>query len=224
MLREKTKQLTLFALVWFLCINWGLEIVIGMAFKCATGSWISKTAYVYLAKVWIINLLKLLAGILTLKWLGLNFRDLIRGKFGRKELSYSTAVVLLFLAVEIAYFGGNYFPQIIREFRYHLSISPNEWLAVLSFASEYVYYVIEILMVNLLYVGALKLGGKRPAVLLPTFLWGFAHVLNIIIVPPVQAFLLGVYMMLFALLTYGLALKTRSLKVPIFIWLATMAL
>ncbi|NJE60289.1 hypothetical protein [Thermococcus sp. 21S7] len=218
------RKLALFALLWFLFINWGLEIAVSMVFKEVTGSWISKTAYMYLAKVWTINILKLSAGILTLKWLNLNFGDLTNGKFGRRELAYSTAVVLLFLAVEVAYFKGSYTLQIVRGLHHHLRISPNELFAGLSLASEYIYYVIEILMVNLLYVGALKLGSEKLAVLLPTFLWGFAHALNVIVMPPVQAFLLGVYMMLFAMLTYGLALKTRSLKVPIFIWLATVTL
>jgi len=118
----------------------------------------------------------------------------------------------------------DYSLQILREFRYHLGISPNEWLAVVSLISEYLYYFLEILAVNLLYAGVIKLGGKKSAVLLPTFLWGFAHVLNVIVVPYTQALLLGIYMATFALLTYSVVWRTKSLKVPIFVWLFSMIL
>ena len=224
MVDERTKHLILFALLWFLFVIWGLEIGVAWVFKSITGSWISQSSTIYLSKVWAINLLRFLIMSAMLRWLGMNFRDLWKGRFGKKELTYSLAIVLSFLAVEVAYLGDGYSLQILREFRHHLGISPNEWLAVVSLISEYLYYFLEILAVNLLYAGAVKLGGKKPAVLLPTFLWGLVHVLNVIIVPSTQAFLLGIYMATFALLTYFVARRTKSLKIPIFVWLLSMIL
>lgn len=221
---ENTRKLLLFALVWFLFVNWGVELMVGTAIMITTCSWFSKTAEVYLARVWVINFFKITAILLTLRWLGLSLNDLASGKFGRRELAYSIAVVLLFFAVEVVYLGENYSPQILREYNHYLRISPNESLALLSLVSEYVYYFLEILGVNLLFAGGLKLGGERPALLLPAFVWGLAHVINVLFNPLITAFLNGVYMMTFALLTYSLVLKTRSLKVPIFVWLLTMAL
>ena len=224
MVDERTKHLILFALLWFLFVIWGLEIGVAWVFKSITGSWISQSSTIYLSKVWAINLLRFLIMSAMLRWLGMDFRDLWKGRFGKTELKYSLAIVLSFLAVEVAYLGDGYSLQILREFRYHLGISPNEWLAVVSLISEYLYYFLEILAVNLLYVGAMKLGGKKSVVLLPTFLWGFAHILNVIVVPYTQALLLGIYMATFALLTYFVAQRTKSLKVPIFVWLFSMIL
>jgi len=224
MVDERTKHLILFALLWFLFVIWGLEIGVAWVFNSITGSWTSQNSTTYISKVWAINLLRFLIMSAMLRWLGMNFRDLWKGGLGKKELTYSLAIVLSFLAVEVVYLGEDYSLQILREFRYHRGISPNEWLAVVSLISEYLYYFLEILAVNLLYAGAIKLGGKKSVVLLPTFLWGFAHVLNVIVVPYTQALLLGIYMATFALLTYSVVWRTKSLKVPIFVWLFSMIL
>ena len=224
MVDERTKHLILFALLWFLFVIWGLEIGVAWVFNSITGSWTSQNSTTYISKVWVINLLRFLIMSAMLRWLGMNFRDLWKGGLGKKELTYSLAIVLSFLAVEVVYLGEDYSLQILREFRYHRGISPNEWLAVVSLISEYLYYFLEILAVNLLYAGAIKLGGKKSVVLLPTFLWGFAHVLNVIVVPYTQALLLGIYMATFALLTYSVVWRTKSLKVPIFVWLFSMIL
>lgn len=213
-----------FALAWFLFVIWGLEIGVAWVFKSITGSWISQSSTMYLSKVWAINLSRFLIMFAMLRWLDMDFSDLGKGRFEKKELTYSLAIVLSFLAVEVAYLGDGYSLQILREFRYHLGISPNEWLAAASLISEYIYYTLEILAVNLLYAGAMKLGDERLAILLPTLLWGLAHILNVIVVPPTQALLLGIYMATFALLTYFVARRTKSLKVPIFVWLLSMIL
>ncbi|WP_148881915.1 hypothetical protein [Thermococcus aciditolerans] len=218
------RKLITFALVWFIFVVWGIELGVAWVFKSITGSWISQSSSVYLSKVWTINCLRLLAVIALLRWLGLSFGDLTRGSFGTRELRLSLLVVFAVLLVEVAYYLKSYSPQILREFHYHLGISQSTWLALASLASEYVYYTLEILAVNLLYRGALKLGNERFAVLLPTVLWGSAHALNVIVMPPIEALLLAVYMTVFAFLIYNATQKTRSLKVPIFIWLVSMAL
>ncbi len=158
-----------------------------------------------------------------LKWLNLRFSDLTAGEFGWRELKYSTAIVVFLLAVEVAYFRS-YSPQILQEFHYFLKISPNMWMALISMMSEYVYYTLEILSVNLLYIGSLKLGNEKFAILLPTLLWGFAHVLNVVVVHSIAVLLLGVYATIFALLMYFSAQRTGSFKVPIFTWLVSMML
>ncbi|QDA31809.1 hypothetical protein FH039_09665 [Thermococcus indicus] len=217
------KKLLTFALMWFVFVVWGLELGVVWVFKSITGSWISQSSLVYLSKVWTINCLRLLAVIALLRWLGLSFRDLTEGSFGTRELRLSLLVVFAVLLVEVIYLES-YSPQILREFHYHLRISQSTWLALASLASEYVYYTLEILAVNLLYVGALRLGNQRLAVLLPTVLWGSAHALNIVVMPAIEALLLAVYMTVFAFLIYTTTQKTGSLKVPIFIWLVSMAL
>ncbi|NJE01550.1 hypothetical protein [Thermococcus sp. JdF3] len=217
------RKLVLFALAWFVFVIWGLEIGVAWVFKSITGSWISQSSSIYVSKVWTINCLRILALCVLLRWLNLSFLDLTTGKFGWRELKYSTVIIVAILAIEVVYLK-DYYPQILREFHYHLGISQSTWLALASLASEYVYYLLEILSVNLLYAGSLKLGNERFAVLLPTVLWGSAHALNIVVTSSIEALLLGVYMTIFALLMYISAKKTKSLKVPIFIWLTSMVL
>ena len=217
------RKLVLFALAWFVFVVWGLELGVAWLFKSMTGSWISQSSSVYLSKVWTINSLRFLVLLVLLRLLSIGFPDLTAGEFGRRELKYSTAIILFLLAIEVAYLRG-YSPQILGEFRYHLRISPNAGIAVLSLASEYVYYTLEILSVNLLYIGSLRLGSERLAILFPVLLWGFAHTLNVIVAHSIEALLLGIYAAIFALLMYFPAQRTGSLKVPIFVWLVSMVL
>jgi len=220
---RKMRKLILSALAWFLFVTWGMELGLVWIFKSLTGSWIPQSASVYMAEVWTINFLRFLGLLLLLRWLDLRFSDLTAGKFGWRELKYSMAVVFIMLTVEVAYSRG-YSPQILGEFRYHLRISPNTWVALLSLGSEYVYYTLEILAVNLLYVGSLKLGNERLALIMPALLWGFAHILNAVKSPLIESFLLGIYVMIFALLMFWAVGKTRSLKVSMFTWLVSMIL
>jgi hypothetical protein len=221
------RKLVLFALYWFIFVTWGLELGVAWIFKSVTGSWVSQSFSIYLSKVWAINCLRLLALSLPLRWLNISFRDLTTGGFGLRELKYSTAVVVLFFAIDVGYeilYSGSYRPQIIQEFGYHLGISPNVGTALMSLTSEYIYYIFEILSVNLLYVGSLMLGSKKLAVLLPVVLWGSAHVINFVLVSPIEAILLGIYATILAFLIYVSAQRTNSLKVPILIWLVSMIL
>ena len=142
------RKLVLFALTWFIFVIWGLELGVVWLFKSITGSWIDQSSSMYLSKVWTINCLRLLALFALLKWLNLRFSDLTAGKFRWRELKYSTAIVAFLLAVEVAYFRS-YSPQILQEFHYFLKISPNMWMTLISLMSEYVYYTLEILSVNL---------------------------------------------------------------------------
>ncbi|CAB49327.1 hypothetical protein [Pyrococcus abyssi] len=217
------RKLVLFALVWFVFVVWGLELGVAWLFKSMTGSWISKSSSVYLSKVWVINCLRFLGLLVLLRWLSVGFSDLTAGEFGRRELKHSTVIVLFLLAIEVAYLRG-YSLQILGEFRYHLRISSNVGVAILSLASEYVYYILEILSVNLLYVGSLRLSNEGLAILFPVLLWGFAHTLNVIVAHSIEALLLGIYAAVFAFLMYFSAQRTGSLKVPIFVWLVSMVL
>ncbi|AEC52015.1 hypothetical protein PNA2_1099 [Pyrococcus sp. NA2] len=217
------RRFLIFVIVWFLFVTWGMELSIGWIFDSLTGSWIPQSASVYMAEIWTINCLRFLGLLLLLRWLNLKFSELTSGKFGWRELKYSMVVVFTMLAVEIAYLRS-YSPQILGEFRYHLRISPNVGIALLSLGSEYVYYTLEILAVNLLYLGSFNLGNERLALIMPALLWGFAHSLNFVVVHSIEALLLGIYAMIFALLMFWAVRRTESLKVSVFTWLVSMVL
>ena len=224
MVDEGTKHLILFALLWFLFVIWGLELGIVWAFMKATGSWPPASPSSRLALLWTITSLRLAAVFLLLRWLGIRFGELFTGRFGTKELLISVLIVLAFLALEVAY-SRTYTPQSLGEFRHFLRLSGGNYtIALLLFASQYAYYFAEISAVNLLYLGGLRLSGGKAAVALPTFLWGFAHSINVLILHSVQGLLLGLYAGLFALITYYSALRRDSLKLPVFTWFLNLAL
>ncbi|KUH34720.1 hypothetical protein APY94_00630 [Thermococcus celericrescens] len=220
------RKLVLFALAWFVFVMWGPPLAVGAISKILLGSWKSQNTFQYIIRTWAITLVGVIALAFILRWLDVDVKTLLMGKFGRKEFFLATGVVLLFLSVEIAYFGGSYSPQLLRAFHYHLSRAQgNVPLAMIATLTEYFYYLFEIVAVNALYIGTIKFAGEANGVLAPVVFWGFAHVLNVITgMPPVQTLLLGVYMAMLALLTYSLARKTESLKVPIFTWLVSMVL
>ncbi|NJE02565.1 hypothetical protein [Thermococcus sp. MV11] len=214
----------LFALLWFVFATWGLELGVAFVYKTFAGSLTSLPPTTRLEMLWTITILRALAVAILLRWLGLNWRELFAGRFGARELALSTAVVLAFLLLELVYSGWEYTPQAIGEFRYYLSLSGGrESLAAVLFASQYAYYFVEILAVNLLYAGSLRLAGERAAVVAPTLLWGLAHAINGIAMPLQQAVLLGLYVGLFAFAMYSLCLKSKSMKVPLYIWFANLA-
>ncbi|NJE60291.1 hypothetical protein [Thermococcus sp. 21S7] len=218
------KKLLAFALAWFLFVTWGIELGTAWAFIKATGTWPTDSPVLRFALIWTITLLRLTAVFLLLRWLGLRFGELFTGRFGMREFIISVLIVLAFIGLEVAY-SGSYTLQSLQEFRYFLEISHSSFpLALLLFASQYAYYFVEIAAVNLLYLGGLRLSGKKAGIALPVFLWGFAHSINALLLHSVQGLLLGLYAGLLAFAMYYAALRRDSLKLPVFTWFLNLIL
>ncbi|NJE13245.1 hypothetical protein [Thermococcus sp. LS2] len=218
------QALMLFVISWFIFVHWGLELGVGAVIMILTGSWRSQTIGIYLVKVWIINFLRLVVLYLLLNHIGVELRKLTNGRLGMRETLIVVAIIVPFIAVEVAYYGFKaYTPQMLREFDYYLRLSGSERTALVATLSAYTYYIIEILSVNALYVGTSKFIGSKRAMCFPAILWGFSHVLNVLVgFTPLQALGLALYMGSIALAMYYVAYHTGSLKVPIIAWMLLM--
>lgn len=202
-------------LVLSFLLLWGIDLgVLGMAYLFLGGQAVNTPAGYFLA-LWSIIVLRFLFTLELAGSLGLKLTDLLSGRLTLRGILFGIGIVALFKGLEVLY-SGSFSLQAIEEFRAFQKIGHS--VAPLLFTSQYIYYFIEILAVNLLYTGTAKFAGRRRAILAPVFLWGALHVLNAFKLGPLLALLLGLYMALFALLTYTVAYREESLRLPVVVW------
>ncbi len=203
-------------LILSVLLLWGIDLgVLGAVYLFSAGD-VFNSAWLYLIVLWTIITLRLFFIFGLAGSFGLRLGDLTSGKLTLRGILLGIGIITLFKAIEIFY-SGSLSLQCVGEFGAFQKMGGN--LAFLLFASQYVYYFLEILAVNLLYIGTAGFIGEKKAILAPVLLWGALHVLNIFRMSLLSAILLGVYMTLFALLTYMLAYREGSFKVPVVVWL-----
>ncbi len=194
---------------------WGIDLgVLGAVYLFSDGD-VLNSAWLYFIVLWTIITLRLLFIFGLAGSLGLRLGDLTSGKLTLRGILLGIGIITLFKAIEIFY-SGSLSLQCVGEFGAFQKMGGS--LAPLLFASQYVYYFLEILAVNLLYTGTAGFVGEKKAILAPVLLWGILHTLNAFKIGLLPAFLLGVYMALFALLTYLVSCREDSLRLPILIW------
>ncbi|AHF80661.1 Hypothetical protein TES1_1281 [Thermococcus paralvinellae] len=223
--KSLSRNLLLFTVTWFIFVHWGLELAVIGVFYSITGHIKSQTSFQYLTKVWAISGLRILMIFILTSAVGLRFSSLYQGSLGKRGLILGIVLLVPFIIIEVICVGvSSYKLQILREFNFHLKLAgENKPLALLGLTSEYIYYLIEILSVNTLYLGTSKFVGARRAIIFPMVFWGFAHILNLIIeMNALQALGLALYMSSVALVIYYVAYHTGSLRVPIIAWMLLM--
>lgn len=198
-------------------ISWGLELSINRVFGDVFGSGIKY----YVASLWGITVLRLLLMGVFLKWLNLNWADLWGGELSFRELGLAfLCASFLLLPIDVpALLMKAYHPQILGEYRYFLKLaSGDKAMAMFAFFSQYVYYLVEALSVNMLYLGSAKFVGEKGAIVIPMVFWGAMHILQALNRPLPVATAVAILASVEAGVMYGYAYKTGNMIGPLIIF------
>ena len=198
-------------------ISWGLELSVDKIFMALFGPGITYEVI----SLWGTTILRFFLMLTFLRWLNLDWADLWRGELSFRDLGLAIlCAVLLLLPIDVpALIMKAYHPQILGEYEYFLKLAGDRTLALLALFSQYVYYFIEALSVNMLYLGSVKFVGRRNAIAIPVVFWGAMHVLQALNRPLYVAIAVAVLTSIEAGITYYYAYKTGNMKGPIVIFL-----
>lgn len=208
----------IFGVLYAVIISWGLELSLDRIFMISFGSGIAHKV----TTLWGINVLRILFMFFFLKWLNLTWSDLWRGKLSFRQLGLAVLCILpLLLLIDIpALIMKSYQPQIVGEYQYFLELaSGGRGLALLALFSQYIYYVIEVLSVNMLYLGSAKFIGKRNAIVIPVIFWGAMHILQALSRPLPIAIAVAILTSIEAGIAYCYVYKIDNMKGPILMFL-----
>jgi len=218
---QKSKRRAL--LLISLLILWGVDLGVFLIFSFIFGSEALKIFTLILAILCSIIIIRAILLKVSMSYFDMGFGDLWRGKISIRILFFGLLGILILTFGEVLVEGG-YTPQILGEFKFFEGIAGNTIGAVILLGVQYLYYLLEILTVNFIYLSAENLYGSKTSIAYVAVVWGFLHVLNFFRAGIVGAMLLGVYMILLSLVLYIAAWKGKSMKIPIILWFTVLIL
>ena len=205
-------------LIISLLILWGVDLGVLLTFFLIFGSEALKTFTIVLGILSSIILIRLFFLKASLSYFNIDFADLWKGGLPPKILFFGLVGIFFLTLGEILVEGG-YNPQLLEEFKSFVKISGNTVGALIIIGLQYIYYLLEILTVNFIYLSAKSLYNQKIAVGYVAIVWGFLHILNFFKVGFINAMLLATYVVLLSLVLYISAWKGKSMKIPIILWL-----